>query len=97
MERSEHGGYKVYILTWFWLLVITALEVSITLVHMPKALMASLLILLALMKVVLIAAYFMHLRFERLSLVYVAITPLVFAAILFFALVPDAVRIPGIR
>ncbi|MDR5694419.1 MAG: cytochrome C oxidase subunit IV family protein [Armatimonadota bacterium] len=97
MEGAGHGGYKIYILTWFWLLVITALEVSITLVHMPKMLMASLLILLALMKVALIAAYFMHLRFERLSLVYVAVTPLVFAAILFFALVPDATRLPGLR
>ena len=91
VSETEHsGGYKIYADTWFWLLVITVLEVGVVLVHVPKVLLAVLLVVMALMKAALIMAYFMHLRYERLSFVYVVLTPLILGVILFFALVPDA-------
>lgn len=91
MNETKHsGGYKIYTITWFWLFVITVLEVGVVLVHVPKVLLAILLMAMALMKAALIMAYFMHLRYERLSFVYVMLTPLILGVILFFALVPDA-------
>jgi cytochrome c oxidase subunit 4 len=91
VNETEHsGGYKIYAVTWFWLLVITVLEVGVVLVHVPKVLLATLLVVMALMKAALIMAYFMHLRYERLSFVYLVLTPLILGVILFFALVPDA-------
>lgn len=94
MSGEQHdGGYRSYLVTWFWLLVITVLEVGIVLVHVPKAVLAISLVTLALMKAALIMGYFMHLRYERLSLIYAVVAPLFLAVILFFALAPDAVNV----
>jgi cytochrome c oxidase subunit 4 len=86
------GGYRIYTVTWFWLLVITILEVGVVLLRIPRVALAVLLVTMALVKAVLIAAHFMHLRFERLSLVYTVVTPLLLGVILFCALVPDALN-----
>jgi cytochrome c oxidase subunit 4 len=94
----EHDtGYRVYAVTWFWLLIITMLEVGVVLVHVPKVLLVILLVIMALMKAALIIAYFMHMRYERLNFVYAMVTPLFLGVILFFALVPDAVTILHLR
>ncbi len=98
MTGEEHeGGYRTYLVTWFWLLVITVLEVAIVLVRVPKALLAISLVTLSLMKAALIMGYFMHLRYERLSLVYAVVLPLFLAVVLFFGLAPDAVNVFRLR
>ncbi len=96
-EEQHGGGYKSYVVTWVWLLVITVLEVGIVLVRVPKVLLAISLVTLALMKAALIMAYFMHLKYERLSLVYLVVAPLFLGIILFFALAPDAVNVLRLR
>lgn len=98
MTGEQHeGGYRSYLVTWFWLLVITVLEVAIVLVRVPKVLLAISLMTLALMKAALIMGYFMHLRYERLSLVYAVVLPLFLAVVLFFGLAPDAVNVFRLR
>ena len=92
-EATHEGGYGVYVKTWLWLLVITLVEVGITFLHMPRPLLVTLLVLLAVMKVVLIAAYFMHLRFERLSLIYMVVMPLILIVALVAGISPDAVTL----
>ncbi len=95
---TEHaGGYRIYVVTWFWLLIITVLEIGIVLVHVPKLLLALSLVTLALMKAALIVAYFMHLKYERLNFIYAIVTPLFLGVILFFALVPDALNVLHLR
>ncbi|MGH7321742.1 MAG: cytochrome C oxidase subunit IV family protein, partial [Candidatus Rokuibacteriota bacterium] len=44
---------------------------------------------LAVSKAVLVAMYFMHLRFETRTLGYIALTPLILGALLVFILLPD--------
>ena len=44
----------------------------------------------ALTKAALVAAYFMHLKFERVPLMVVVLSPLLLSAILYIGLVPDA-------
>ncbi len=98
VEHMQHdGGYKVYAVTWFWLFVFTVLEIGIVLVHVPKVLLVISLVTLALMKATLIIAYFMHLRYERLSFIYAVVVPLFLGVILFFGLAPDAVNTLHLR
>ncbi len=95
---TEHGGgYRIYVVTWFWLLIITMLEVGIVLVHPPKVFLAVALVTLSLMKATLIIAFFMHLKYERLHFIYAVVSPLFLGVILFFALVPDALNVLRLR
>lgn len=99
MAETEHtGGYRVYAVTWFWLLAITVVELAIVLMHVPKIVLATALIIMALLKAWLIVAYFMHLRYERLSLVYAVMVPMVFlAVILWTGTFPDALNVFNLR
>ncbi len=64
-ERHTEHGYAVYGITWFWLLVITIAEIWITLIHLPRTVLITGLVGMAILKALLIMAYFMHLRYER--------------------------------
>lgn len=93
-EPRHEGGYKGYVITWVWLLVITMLEIAVVLVGLPKALLASLLLLMSLMKAALIIAYFMHLRYERVAFIYTVVAPMIVLAVVLFAFVaPDALHV----
>jgi cytochrome c oxidase subunit 4 len=99
VAHTEHsGGYRIYAVTWFWLLVITVVELAIVLLHVPKVVLATALILMALLKAGLIVAYFMHLRYERLSFVYAVLVPMVFlAVVLWTGVFPDALNVLRLR
>ncbi len=88
-EGTHPAGYRIYYITWGWLLVLTLLALGIGYVDMPGGIKAVLLVGTTLAKVVVIAAIFMHLRFEKLNLVLITFTPLILALILFFFIVPD--------
>ncbi len=98
---AEHGqadGYRIYAVTWFWLLVITLVELAIVFLHVPKVVLATSLVLLALLKAWLIVAYFMHLRYERLSFVYAVLVPMIFlAVVLWTGTFPDALNVFRLR
>ena len=90
MAHAAHPtGYRVYLWTWLWLAVMTLLALAVGMVSMPQGLQAALLVMITLAKVLLIAAIFMHLRFEKLNLVLITFAPLVLAVILFFFIAPD--------
>jgi caa(3)-type oxidase subunit IV len=88
MATHQAGGhaihYKQYMLTWFWLLVMTLLALGLGYASMPEGLKAFLLVGITLAKILLIASIFMHLRFEKMNLVMLTFSPLVLAVILFF-------------
>ena len=96
-EHPEHaqGGawYKTYVVTWFWLLVITVLEIAVVLVGLPRLAVILLLVVLALMKATLIVAYFMHLRHERLNLIFAIVAPMILIVILFLGVARDALNV----
>ncbi len=89
---TAHGGYRVYWVTWGWLLLITLLEVGVVFVPMPRWMLTLLLVILAGMKAGLIIAFFMHVRMERISFIYTVLVPMVLGVILFFALIPDGLH-----
>lgn len=79
-----------YMAIWFWLALLTAVEVWVARMGLPKPLMVSLLIGLAVAKATLVAMYFMHLKFERRTLGIIALTPPILLVLLTCALYPDA-------
>ncbi|MGH2454068.1 MAG: cytochrome C oxidase subunit IV family protein [bacterium] len=92
---AAHGGgrwYQTYVAVWVWLLAFTIIEVGAVAIRLDRALLVTLLLLLSLMKAVLIVAYFMHLRYERLTLIYLVLTPLILILVLFGGVVPDALN-----
>ncbi|GAB6875473.1 cytochrome C oxidase subunit IV family protein [Thermaerobacter litoralis] len=93
-QAMEHGqehdhGNRLYFVTWLWLLVITVLEVGVVLFHLPRAVLVGVLLLMTLLKSLLIVANFMHLRFEKLNMIYVILTPMIFALIMWYGVSLD--------
>lgn len=74
------------------ILILTTLtigEVAIVFAPLPKMSIGILLVGLALTKAIMVAMYFMHLKFEKRTLAVIAATPLVLCTLLMFALLPD--------
>lgn len=81
MDAAEHKAPN-YIAVWVGLAVLTVVEVAVVYLHLPRRLMVVALVFLALWKAMLVALYFMHLKFEPKRLLYVVLAPLPLAVIL---------------
>ena len=79
--EEEHKKKPNYLLVFGILVVITMFEVTVA-AHMPAVL-----ILLSLSKVVLVASYYMHLRYTNGWFAAIFMTPLPFVALVMLALV----------
>jgi cytochrome c oxidase subunit 4 len=88
MATAEHK-HPNYMAIFWYLAILTVIEIALIYMPLAKFTIGVLLCALALGKAVLVAMYFMHLRFETRTLGMVAITPLVIATILVFVLLPD--------
>jgi len=91
------GTTKLFLSILGFLLFLTVIEVFLAYVQVPLALMLTILVGLSLIKAALILAYFMHLRYERMSLVYTLIPMLVICICLLFIFFPDSFRIFNLR
>ena len=83
-------GEPNYMLIFYWLAGLTVLEVAVAYAPIAKLLMITLLIGLAFGKAALVAMYFMHLRFERMTLALIALTPPVLLVMFLTITYPDA-------
>ena len=88
----EHHEGPNYIAVFIYLTVLTAAELGVYAMSLPKPVMIGSLVALALAKATLVAMYFMHLAVERKGLWIVAGTPLVIIAFCYFMLRPDLSR-----
>ncbi|HMH52290.1 MAG TPA: cytochrome C oxidase subunit IV family protein [Candidatus Acidoferrum sp.] len=88
MAASEHKGPSYMAIFWY-LAVLTILELIVVFLPFGKMTNNVLLGALAVTKAVLVAMYFMHLRFEAKTLGWIAVTPLAIATLLVFVLLPD--------
>src|SRR6266446_8124958 len=89
-EEHEHSiSYKTYLWTWFWLLVLSALALGLGYAPINERLKALLLVCTTLAKILVIAAIFMHLRYERINLILITFAPLILAVILFAFTFPE--------
>jgi len=78
-----------YVAVWGALFALTVLEVAAVYVGLPRHLLVLSLLLLAAWKALLVALYFMHLRFEPRRLALVAMTPLPLGVILVVAVLQE--------
>ncbi len=94
----EHGGAepheagatdKTYFLVWGALFVITLAEVGYAFLSLPKFWLAIGLVIMAMWKALLVALYYMHLRFEPARLWILAASPLPLAVILVIAVLTE--------
>jgi cytochrome c oxidase subunit 4 len=97
---GEHqvGSTRLFLTVWIWLVAITGLEVFLGYEKLQPQLMLSLLVLLSLVKAGLIVSYFMHLKYEKLSLALILVPPAIFCIcmiLIFFF--PDSWRLMQIR
>jgi cytochrome c oxidase subunit 4 len=80
--EAEHK-HPNYIAIWFWLAVLTAVEVGVAaMTGIPRHWLVLALLVMAIWKALLVALYFMHLRFEPRRLLIVVLAPLPLAVIL---------------
>ncbi len=93
-DHGQNVEYKTYLMTWFWLLVMTLLALGVGYVSMPESIKGLLLVGITLAKILLIAAVFMHLRYERMNLVMITLSPLILSIILYFFTHPETYGSP---
>jgi cytochrome c oxidase subunit 4 len=92
--QHEHvQGKKIFLFVWFWLLVLTGGEVLLAYQQLQLKLMLVLLMGLSIIKASLIISYFMHLRYERRSLVLTLMPALIFVIGMMFVVFADSVRL----
>jgi cytochrome c oxidase subunit 4 len=82
VEEHFAGTNKLFISIWVWLVVLTLVEIFLAYKPMSIFLMLVVLLGLSIIKAALIVAYFMHLKFERLSLILTLIPALVVCILL---------------
>ncbi len=78
-----------YIGVFWWLLVLTVLEIAVIYTPLARMAIAILLVSMAISKATLVALYFMHLKFERVTLGLVALSPFLLCLFLILMLTPD--------
>ena len=98
-HAEEHfaGSNKLFTSIWVWLVALTLVEIFLAYKPMPIHFMLTILLGLSIIKAALIVAYFMHLKFERLSLILTIVPMLVVCICLLFVFFPDSFRSAGLR
>ena len=83
--EHAHVSNTVYLIVGGFLVVLTAMEITVSYIHALRPVMVPLLIVLAMAKFALIALFFMHLRYEKWALNTMFGFPLVVATVVFVA------------
>jgi cytochrome c oxidase subunit 4 len=78
-----------YMGVFWWLLALTLLELGVIYMPIHRMGILALLVVLAVSKAVLVALYFMHLKFERVTLGLIALSPFILCVFLILMLLPD--------
>ena len=90
-SRTDDHAEPNYWMVWLALAVLTVVELGVAQVQGARAYVIFSLCALALVKAGLVAAYFMHLKFEKYALILIVVSPLLLSGILYVGLVPDAI------
>ncbi len=80
-----------YLAIFGWLFALTVVEVGIIYLPVPKLMIAAGLVILAVVKASLVAIYFMHLKFEKVVIWWIAVIPAILCVFLILMLIPELV------
>ena len=86
MAEHKHPNYMAI---FYYLAILTAVELGVIFMPIPKLVIAALLCVFAVWKAALVAMYFMHLKLEARTLALIAVPPLTIATLLVLVLLPD--------
>ena len=98
--EEVHAGASVgtNLAIWIGLVAITFLEVFLAYKQLEPTLMLSVLVVLSVVKAAMIMSYFMHLKFEKLSLILWLIPAMIFCIMMMFIFFfPEAFRLVQMR
>jgi cytochrome c oxidase subunit 4 len=98
IQHMEGAATKTFVTVWFALLFMTGIEVFLAYEQIPVLIFLTALIGLSVIKAALIIAYFMHLKFEKLSL-FLTLFPMLILCIMLMLLMfmPDSNRLMMMR
>jgi cytochrome c oxidase subunit IV len=89
VHAEAHAHQTNYMGVFWWLLALTIAEVAVAYTPMARMIMVILLVGMAFTKAAMVALYFMHLKYERSTLMLIALTPLFLCVFLALMLLPD--------
>ena len=91
-SHAKHG--PSYMTIFWYLAILTVVEIAVIFLPIAKMAIAVMLISLATAKAAMVALYFMHLRLEVKTLGYIALTPVLIGTLLVLVLLPDSLHAP---
>jgi len=91
-SHAKHG--PSYMAIFWYLAVLTVIEIAVIFAPLPRMTIGILLVALASAKATMVALYFMHLRVETKTLGYIALTPILIGTLLVLVLLPDTQHAP---
>src|SRR6266404_2687275 len=97
---EAHAGASVglNIAIWIGLVAITGLEVFLAYEQLQPSVMLTVLVVLSVVKAAMIMSYFMHLKYEKFSLVLLLIPATIFCiCMMFIFFFPEAFRLLQLR
>ena len=96
-HSTSHPTTKIFLTVWIGLVALTFIEVWLAYIHLNLTLMLVLLIGLSVVKAAMIMSFFMHLRYERVTLSLLLVPALVICICLMAIFFPDAARALNMR
>jgi cytochrome c oxidase subunit 4 len=101
MHDAEHHhgpAYKTYWAVFVWLMLLTCLTVSVSWIKaMPVPVAVALAFMIAISKASIVAAFFMHLKYDSKILRIICTVPAMLTLLIIIALMPDVgMHAPGV-
>ena len=101
-SMAHEGGHasptsKTFLMVWIGLVALTFVEVWLAYVHLDPHVMLVLLLALSVCKAAMIISWFMHMKYEKFTLVLFIIPALVICICLFGIFFPDSMRALELR
>ena len=91
-SHAKHG--PSYMTIFWYLAILTVVEIAVIFMPISRVAIAVMLVSLASAKAAMVALYFMHLRLEVKTLGYIALTPVLIGTLLVLVLLPDSLSAP---
>ena len=74
-EEGQQHPIKLYLVVWGWLFVLSTFSYLVDYFHLQGYLRWTLILVFMMLKAGLIVAFFMHMKWERLTLIYAMLLP----------------------
>jgi cytochrome c oxidase subunit 4 len=86
-EQVHHPGAATYLIIAVFLVILTAMEITVFYVHALRPVLVPVLIVLGAAKFALVAMFYMHLKYDGWLLTGVFVFPLMIAAVVLISLI----------